>query len=159
MKSPIVLLTAILSAGTLLAEEPNPEMVNRIRAEKERIMHLQKAAENLQAAGMNDQAEELRARARRAAEELEQLGARREGDRERPQRPEGGRPRDGEGERPQGDRPQGDRERPGRPAGDRPDPAPQLQAQIEELRMMVRRLTERLERLEVALREQREQPR
>ena len=174
MKTPIILLSLALGGGALLAQEPSPEAAQRFRAEKQRITHLQQAAENLQAAGMPDQAEELRARARRSAEELEhQIQRLREGgDRERadrePRQREGGdreradrEPRQREG----GDRERADREPREREGGDRehperggPDPIPHLQAQIEELRATVHRLVERLERLEVAVRSHHDQP-
>ena len=159
MKTPIILLSLALGGGALLAQEPSPEAAQRFRAEKQRITHLQQAAENLQAAGMPDQAEELRARARRSAEELEhQIQRLREGgDRERADR----EPRQREG----GDRERADREPREREGGDRehperggPDPIPHLQAQIEELRATVHRLVERLERLEVAVRSHHDQP-
>ncbi len=159
MKTPIILLSLALCGGALLAQEPSPEAAQRFRAEKQRITHLLQAAENLQAAGMPDQAEELRARARRSAEELEQQiqRLRQGGDRERADR----EPRGREG----GDRERADREPRGREGADRerperggPDPIPHLQAQIEELRATVHRLVERLERLEAAVRSHHDLP-
>lgn len=159
MKTPIILLCLALGGGALLAQEPSPEAAQRFRAEKQRITHLQQAAENLQAAGMPDQAGELRAHARRAAEELEQQiqRLREGGDREQADRE--AREREG------ADRERADREAGERGAAERerlerggPDPIPHLQAQIEELRATVHRLVERLERLEAAVRSHHEQP-
>ena len=156
MKIIALLVTTALCAATAVAQEPNPADLGRIRAQQERLQKIFQAADNLQAAGMEREANQLREQARRQMEELEAKvrQAREAADGEQPDRKPGDR------DQPQRDRPdqQGDRDQPRIPQGGAVLPPPdrprtdvaQLQAQIAELRGTVRMLAERLERLEVA---------
>ena len=157
MKIIALLVTTALCAATAVAQEPNPADLGRIRAQQERLQKIFQAADNLQAAGMEREANQLREQARRQMEELEAKvrQAREAADGEQPDRKPGDR------DQPQRDRPdqQGDRDQPRIPQGggavlpppDRPrTDVAQLQAQIAELRGTVRMLAERLERLEAA---------
>jgi cytochrome c556 len=134
MKTMITILIACLCCGAAFAQDQRGEPREWLRAEKVRIQKIMQAAENLQAAGMEQEANRLRELARQQAEELEAKvrQAEQQGDREQVKREQVKR-------EPSGERPRGDLAR--------------LQAQIEELRGVVRKLAERIERLEGACRE------
>lgn len=145
MKVTALLLTAAMCGVSAFAQESNPDAMARIRAQKERVQKILQAAENLQAAGMEREADNLRQQARHQMEEIEMMvrQAKEPGEKDQPNRPATDR-------EPSPPAPGGGRALPPaeRPRGD----VAQLQAQIAELRATVGRLTERLERLEMATR-------
>jgi hypothetical protein len=170
---PVLVVLAAICGSLAIAAPENPEFRERLRQEKERIAAMFQAAEKLQAAVMENEANQLRERAKATAAELERRVHEAEMQQARDREQAKARDREAherEGaareeavqrerqarEREASARERGDREGP-RPEAERRVPPDRAAAQLEELHAMVRRLAERLERLEVAVRQMQEQ--
>jgi multidrug resistance efflux pump len=153
MKTIALLFTTAICGATAFAQQSSPEELGRIRAQQERLQKIFQAAENLQAAGMEREADQLRENARRQMELLE-AKVRQAREHAQPEREKTDR------EHPEREQPKRDQARPDLPRDGAVRPPPerprgdvaQLNAQIAELRATVHRLGARVERLEAFIR-------